>query len=102
MTTRLLRGMFIIAFLHFCVGTFLYTHPPKHITGEYRLIFAHFVYFILPVILAFAGYVWVYWHSAFLAGRTGWRAIVATLFALVAVAISEFVTMVFSIGLYGE
>jgi len=100
--TQLLLGTAIVGVLHFCVGTFLYTHPPKNIKEEGLLLFAYFGFFILPVVIAFAGYIWVYWRSAYLSRCTGWRVTVAILFALVGIAISEYAMMFFCLNEYGS
>ena len=98
MIVRLLQRTFIVGLLHLCTGT-LFLYGSKKIEALYDL---NILVYFLPIVLAFAGYFWVYWLSAFLAGRTGWRVLVATIFSLVAVLLSEWVTILYCINLFGE
>jgi hypothetical protein len=91
--------MLMVAAAHFLLGSALYYARTKN-RGSF--LESDWLVFALPLILALAGYFWVFWQSAFLAERTTWRIALAVVFVIAAASASGFATFIFILNQFGS
>ena len=99
MILRFLSEIILIGLFHFGLGTLLYY---LRIKSNSCIVASDWVVFALPVVAAFAAYVWVYLNFPFLAQRVVLRVILALFLALFFAAVSFSTTMLFVLNKFGS
>jgi hypothetical protein len=99
MILRFLSEILLIGLFHFGFGTLLYYWRIK---GNSCIVASDWVVVALPLAVAFAGYMWGYLRSAFLAEHMILRVVLAVILALFFAVISFSTTMLFVLNKFGS